>query len=97
MAAVGFAARYAARNIPKFAQEAEMAMKSGKLPVSVSEAFLIELKADTSSRAYVIVNNIWSQPHIYYHNNRVFYEVPFKQTNIRGGNSDASIFYQTQA
>ena len=87
MAAVGFAARYAARNIPKFAQEAEMAMKSGKLPVSVSEAFLIELIADRSSRAYVIVSNIWSHSHIYYryHNNRVFDEVPFKQTNIRGG------------
>ena len=48
MAAVGFAARYAARNIPKFAQEAEMAMKSGKLPVSVSEACYIKLIADTS-------------------------------------------------
>ena len=48
MAALGFAARYAARNIPKFAQEAEMAMKSGKLPVSVSEACYIKLIADTS-------------------------------------------------
>lgn len=36
LTALGLAARYAARTMPKFAQEAEMAMKSGKLPVSVS-------------------------------------------------------------
>ena len=35
LAALGVGARYLARTMPKFAKEAEMAMKSGKLPVSV--------------------------------------------------------------
>lgn len=35
LAAVGLGARYAARNMPKFAKEAETILKSGKLPVSV--------------------------------------------------------------
>lgn len=36
VAALGLAVRQAAKHAPQFAKEAEMIMKSGKLPVSVS-------------------------------------------------------------
>ncbi|XP_067948775.1 mitochondrial import inner membrane translocase subunit TIM14-like [Watersipora subatra] len=39
LAALGFGMRYIARTMPKYAREAEMAMKTGKLPVSGMNAY----------------------------------------------------------